>query len=141
MRIPTNKPSTQSTGKALSRAGIIIATFAFTILVGFTTYFWVHRRKLTASRKMLLTAFTFAIPFLIVRIVYSILGAFASTLYSKWSPTKGSWVAFLLMGLLMEFIVVLIYVIAGISIPYSKDEEAAGPRIDPDYVDPTRRIF
>ncbi|KAI9761121.1 MAG: hypothetical protein M1840_002018 [Geoglossum simile] len=129
LRIPTNKPSTQKTGQKLVKAGVVIVTVTFASLIGFTVYFWAHQKRLTAARRMLLRAFTLAIPFLVVRIVYSILGAFASTSFSKWSPVRGSWRAFLVMGLIMEFVVVLVYAVTGVSLPDSKEERADGARI------------
>ncbi|KAI9869127.1 MAG: hypothetical protein M1813_002951 [Trichoglossum hirsutum] len=125
MRSPTAKPSKQSTGRALVRAAVIILTATFALLVGYTVYFWTYRSRLTKSRLTLLRAFSLSIPFLIVRIIYSLLSAFGSTIFSKWSPVSGSWVAFLIMGLIMEYIVVMIYVTAGVLIPYSKDHEVA----------------
>jgi len=124
MRVPTNQLSTQETGRKLVKAGVIIVALTFAALIGFTGYFWSHRSRLTSARKMLLAAFTIAIPFLIVRIVYSFLGAFASTLFSQWSPVKGSWRAFLVMGLVMEYIVVLVYIYTGITLPSNKEEQA-----------------
>jgi uncharacterized membrane protein YozB (DUF420 family) len=124
MRIPTNELSTQQKGGKLVKAGVVIVAVTFAALAGFTGYFWAHRSRLTAARKMLLGAFTLAIPFLVVRIVYSFLGAFASTLFSQWSPVRGSWRAFLVMGLIMEYIVVLIYLYTGISLPSGKEERA-----------------
>ena len=132
MRVPTNKPETQKTGAKLAKAGVVIVTITFAGLVGFTVYFWMHLKRLTAPKRMLLRAFTVAIPFLIVRVAYSILGAFATTVFSKWSPVRGAWRAFLVMGLIMEFIVVLIYVVTGLSIPQSKEEAVA----DGDVADP-----
>ncbi|KAH0536001.1 hypothetical protein FGG08_007100 [Glutinoglossum americanum] len=123
MRSPGNTPKNQSTGRKLTRVATILITVTFAALVGYTVYFWVQKGRLRPARLMLLRAFSLAIPFLIVRIVYALLAAFSSALISKWSAIYGSWVAFLVMGLIMEFIVVAIYVTAGILIPYSRDHQ------------------
>ena len=82
-----------------------------------------------------------ALPFLAVRVLYSILGAFApaptsgfgstgipstdTNSLSKFSSFNGSWEIFLFMSLLMEYITVLIYLTVGIFTPPEKDAVAA----------------
>jgi hypothetical protein len=123
MRNPTHKPDSQKTGRTLVRVAIILITLTFVVLIGYTAYFWAHRDRLTRSRLTLLRAFSLSIPFLIVRIIYSIISSFSSSLHSMWNPVYGSWVAFLVMALAMEYIVVVIYMTAGMLIPYGKDHQ------------------
>jgi hypothetical protein len=55
-----------------------------------------------------------AMPALVLRTVYGLLYEFASdSLFSTWSPLFGSAVAFSLMALLPEYIVLVIYVYLG----------------------------
>ena len=68
----------------------------------------------------LLMGISLALPPLFVRLVYFLLGAFASTLFSRWSPYYGDWWLILSMGLIMEYLVATIYVITGIMIPSQK---------------------
>lgn len=41
--------------------------------------------------------------------------------FTKFSPTAGDWVLYLLMGVLAEYIAVLIYVVAGTRTPLERD--------------------
>jgi hypothetical protein len=65
---------------------------------------------------------SFSLPFLGVRILYSILNAFVRS-PSQWSPITGNWRIFLVMGLMMEYIVVSAYVITGALVPLHKDDQ------------------
>ena len=92
--------------------------------------------KLTRPFSQFVTAILCSIPFLLVRIVYSVLAAFAplATFTSegiipgkgalaKFSSFGGSWEAFLFMGILMEFLVVCIYIFFGLTLPISMGED------------------
>lgn len=70
----------------------------------------------------LLTGVSFALPFLLVRLIYSILAAFASSTQSRFSPVVGDWRIYLGMSLIMEYVVVVTYVTAGILTPLEKEE-------------------
>ena len=61
-----------------------------------------------------------AMPFIVVRLVYFFLGVFDSST-QKWSILAGSIVPFLLMGLLMEYVVVCIYLATGFLISGWRD--------------------
>jgi uncharacterized membrane protein len=74
-----------------------------------------------------------AIPFFVVRLVYALLTVF-STDTATWSALTGSIAPFVVMGLLMEYIVVGVYLYTGYTIPvgddihsntYAYDQEAA----------------
>jgi hypothetical protein len=57
-------------------------------------------------------------PFIAVRITYALLSVFDSSgLQSKWSSLYGSVGAYVTMGLIVEYIVMLIYLGVGIRIP------------------------
>lgn len=62
-----------------------------------------------------------SIPFLVVRLTYSCLAAFDTYHGDRhtltWSPLYGSIAALVIMHSLMEYIVVVIYVLTGITIP------------------------
>ena len=79
---------------------------------------------------------TCSYPFLVVRIIYSVLSSFApkSTLtaegftnsggaLSAFSSFGGSWVPFFVMGILMEFIVICIYIYFGLTLPISSGDD------------------
>lgn len=63
-----------------------------------------------------------AMPFIIVRITYLFLSVFQSS-DPKWSDLTGWVVPFLLMGLLMEYAVVCIYISTGFIIPGRREEK------------------
>lgn len=66
----------------------------------------------------ILKATSAAIPFIAVRITYALLSVFGSGgLQSKWSNLYGSVGAYVTMGLIMEYIVMLMYLGVGIRIP------------------------
>lgn len=64
----------------------------------------------------MLKTMVFSTPFIVVRITY----LFLSVLHTsdlRWNALQGPIAPFLVMGLLMEYFVVCIYLIAGIMIP------------------------
>ena len=61
---------------------------------------------------------TISVPFLVVRITYSCLTVFAtSSDDTRWSPLYGSVAALVVMHSIMEYLVVLMYLVVGFSIP------------------------
>jgi len=47
-----------------------------------------------------------------VRLVYALIGDFASSTRSRWSPVFGDWKLYFGMNLFMEYLVVFVYVVA-----------------------------
>jgi hypothetical protein len=90
---------------------------------------------LTSPFPQLLIAISSALPFLAVRMIYSILNAFSNTAslssadaarqphnsLTKFNLIVGDWRIYLVMSLLMEYIAVLIYSITGFMIPNAKE--------------------
>lgn len=76
-----------------------------------------ERRLLTFRVVKYLIGSTLALPFLVVRVVYSFLSIFdngGDLFYeSKWSYLDGSLAAYIVMGLVMEYVVVCIYISVG----------------------------
>jgi hypothetical protein len=79
-------------------------------------------------------AISIALPFLAVRTLYSILSTFSSDTFSfsgtstssdsdlaKFNLVTGEWQIFLVMDMLMEYAVVIIYVVAGLMLPLHED--------------------
>ncbi|KAH9944722.1 hypothetical protein B0H21DRAFT_694637 [Amylocystis lapponica] len=125
-------------GLKLRRVGacLYIVLFAFNVLFGFTLYS--EQERLSVWKRKMLIGVMGALPFLLVRVIYTILSAFAPATesiaadgrvtfilsdsgLSKFSATSGSWVAFLVMSLLMEYIVVVIYAVTGLGQPVQGD--------------------
>lgn len=89
--------------------------------------------NLMKHRRTLLVAISSALPFLGIRVVYSILSAFSGSLsftgtatastspLAKFNMLTGSWPIYLCMSVLMELVVVVIYTTAGTRIPLQQD--------------------
>ena len=78
-----------------------------------------------------LTGSLVASPFIMVRTIYGILEVvFQNDHATTWNPVYGSAVAFALMGLLMEYVALCVYLYTGYSIPPGRGLAApsdAGP--------------
>ena len=59
-----------------------------------------------------------------MRLVYALLGAFASSTQSRWSPIFGDWRIYLTMSLIMEFLAAVTYIVTGVLISAQRDGEA-----------------
>lgn len=112
----------KSVGTTLRKAGYIVYAAAY-VLIAITIFgAWGYKHVIMRYRKGLLFGVTCAIPFLGVRVAYGVLNAFSSEPgLAKFNDISGDWVLYLVMSLVMEFCVVLIYCIAGASIPLSRD--------------------
>jgi hypothetical protein len=90
-----------------------------------------------AIHSQLLIAISSALPFLGIRVLYSVLSSYSgspipnaesstNSSLSKFNIINGDWRIYLVMGLIMEYVVVLVYTTAGSRIPlqddYSDDE-------------------
>lgn len=79
----------------------------------------------------LLKAITGSLPFLGIRVLYTVLSAFSplgipgvtegSTSLAKFNSTHGTFGIYLFMSVIMEFVVIVIYVTAGLVIPLNDD--------------------
>jgi hypothetical protein len=77
--------------------------------------------------KRLFYAVLISLPFLAVRLLYSILATFTKN--STFSPLTGSIIIYLCVAILEEFVIVVIYLICGLTVP-------AGKKIsEPEYID------
>jgi hypothetical protein len=111
-----NVPSDVSLGIKLAKAGYIILVVIVAWLAGFDVFFWTQHSSLSPSSQKVLRATTLSVPFLIVRIVYGCLGVF-QTHTVTWSTLSGSVAALVVMHSLMEYCVVVIYVVCGFILP------------------------
>ncbi|KAF8583035.1 hypothetical protein K439DRAFT_111065 [Ramaria rubella] len=118
---PNNSSSDQATGHTLLRVGAVLFVIAYVVLFGIHVLLWGKKENIPLNHKKLLTSLSFALPFLAVKVLYSVLGAFVPS-PSQWSSTTGDWKLYLVMGLLMEYIVVCIYVITGARLPLQEEE-------------------
>jgi len=128
-------PSEVSNGTTLRRVGAFLFFLLYLLLVGVHAYCWMNVGRLMKHRRTLLTAISSALPFLGIRVIYSILSAFSGSLsfsgtasttpntsaLAKFSMLTGDWPIYLVMSVLMELVVVVIYTTAGARIPLHQD--------------------
>ena len=126
-------PSTVSNGSTLRRVGSLLFLALYLLLAALHGYCWMNVNRLMTHRRTLLVAISSALPFLGIRVVYSILSAFSGALsfsgtatpntgaLAKFSMLTGEWPIYLCMSVLMELVVVVIYTTAGTRIPLQQD--------------------
>jgi len=114
-----------STGTALRKAGAIVFGVVYVCLVLVHIGCWGYRHAIMRHRRKLLIGVSLALPFLGVRVVYSILNAFSTSSPSlaRFNSQTGDWVLYLVMSLIMEYCVVVIYSVSGTMIGLRKDHE------------------
>ena len=122
----------------LRHAGASLFVAFYALIAALTAYCWAHREQVLKYRRKLLLAIVASLPFLLVRIVYTLCSAFAPLPFGfdsaghvvgvvsgsplkQFSSTSGSWAIYLVMSVLAEYAVVLIYTFAGIRLPLKQD--------------------
>ncbi|KAE8371314.1 hypothetical protein BDV26DRAFT_302836 [Aspergillus bertholletiae] len=112
----SDSASDVATGVKLVKAGYSIVVVFVACLLAVQAYLWTYSTDLSSSTRTILKALALALPFIIVRIAYLFLSVVhASDL--RWNNLAGPIAPFLLMGLLMEYAVVCIYLVTGFIIP------------------------
>ncbi|THH27486.1 hypothetical protein EUX98_g6707 [Antrodiella citrinella] len=99
--------------------------------------FWVEVKKVMPQRRKMLIGISAALPFLLVRVVYSMLSGYSpisipsttpvQNSLSKFSSTNGSWQWYLVMSVAAELITVITYLILGVALPVSQEYDEAEP--------------
>ncbi|KAG0706726.1 hypothetical protein DFH29DRAFT_115104 [Suillus ampliporus] len=132
----TNSPSSGSSSSAntMRRAGVILFVVLYIIIVGICLFLWTQVRFVMKYRKQLLKAISIALPFLAVRTLYSVLSTFSSSTFdtsgtsqpntsdlAKFNILTGEWQIYLVMDMLMEYAVVIIYIVAALVLPLNQD--------------------
>lgn len=79
--------------------------------------------KFILSDLQLLIGISCALPFLLVRVLYTFLSTLQTSLRSNFSPIFGSLTLYVVMSVVMEFLIVLIYTIVGLKTPVDLDDE------------------
>jgi len=127
-----------SSGATLRRVGVALFVVVYAFDVLFHVVLWSERPRLLMNRRKFLSGVTLALPFLTIRILYSVLSAFAPSGESigpngqvvfvpsnsglaKFSLTTGSWEIYLIMSVVAEYAVVLIYAVIGMTTNLSND--------------------
>ena len=108
------------------RVGIILYTVVLIVLVLLTVGAWWAKRKSSEGEGRLILAVICTLPFLAVRLLYSLLAAFSKS--STFNPVTGSTTAALLMSVLEEMFVVVIYISTGLKLPAVPAGAADSPK-------------
>jgi hypothetical protein len=130
-----------SRGTTLRHVGSILFAILYVLLAAIHVLCWQRVHTLLRHRRTLLTGISLALPFLGVRMLYSVLSSFSGSLVpsatstpnnnslSKFNIVAGDWRINLVMGLIMEFVVVVIYTTVGAKTPLQNDylPNASGP--------------
>jgi len=131
--------SNPNAGSDLRRAGVILYLVLYLLIVAVQVYYWINSDLLLKHRRSLLTGISLALPFLAVRVSYSILAGFAPQSYGGQHTTTNSLSKFnssgpfgfwLGMSVLMELATVIIYVTTGLLTPLAKDYTTSGTKIE-----------
>ncbi|KAL6863615.1 hypothetical protein J3F83DRAFT_767244 [Trichoderma novae-zelandiae] len=103
--------------RTLTLVGYIAFAVMHVLLIGVMGFYWRRRDSLLPSSRTVLRGGLLAAPFLITRTVFGLLQvALQNSSSSPFNPVVGNAVAFALMALLPEYIVVLAYLYTGFSI-------------------------
>ncbi|KAK9312802.1 hypothetical protein V1524DRAFT_238868 [Lipomyces starkeyi] len=106
------KDGSSQTGHTLSRVSVILIAVVFAILMSLSLIF-LRFATLQPHNRMLILGVTVALPFLLVRIIYSICYAFSFSTMSKFSTLTGDWKIYLGMDVIMEFVVLAVLTTTG----------------------------
>ncbi|KAF8526249.1 hypothetical protein BU17DRAFT_83047 [Hysterangium stoloniferum] len=124
---PDNSVSDQNSGHKFSKIGSICFLVGYLAISGLIVLLWGAKEKIPYNHRKLLLSLTIVLPFLAVRVTYSVISVFSTSTPehpSQWSPTAGNWKIYLFMGLIAEYIICSIYVISGMLIPL-EDEKSS----------------
>jgi len=127
---PSNSISDQNSGHEFSKIGSICFLAGYLAITGLIVLLWGVKENIPPNHRKLLLRLTVVLPFLAIRVAYSVIGAFATSTPehpSQWSPTAGNWKIYLFMGLVMEYIVCCTYVISGLTVSLEDEEPSYQP--------------
>ncbi|KAL7806429.1 hypothetical protein V8C44DRAFT_367948 [Trichoderma aethiopicum] len=113
-----DEPFEMFLSRTLTLVGYIVFAAMHVVLITIMGFFYSRRKDdLLPSSRTILRGGLLAAPFLIIRTVFGLLEvAFQDSASSPFNPVDGNAVAFALMALLPEYVVVLAYLYTGFSI-------------------------
>ncbi|KAL8726819.1 MAG: hypothetical protein Q9181_005916 [Wetmoreana brouardii] len=112
-RLNSSNASTQSQGKHLTQAGIIIFLVVFVFICAIAMLTWTSIGSIPDGEKRIFFAVLSALPFIFVRILYSILTHFLDD--STFTVLNGSATAQLCMATIEEIVVTILYIAVGLT--------------------------
>lgn len=115
-RLYSTDPSTQNSGYTFSEAGIVLFVASYVALAGITLATLTKRRHILEGETRLLAACLLSLPFIGVRLLYSVIADFDhhSTVFSLISDSHTAVIVWAIMNVLMEFVAVTTFLLAGI---------------------------
>jgi preprotein translocase subunit SecG len=122
----SSDPSERSEGRTLTRVAIILLLVIYLAAVLLCAYCFVYKRFVLEGERRLLYVSTLSLPFVLVRLVLAFCSAFRSTdpNFSLISTTNTAVIIRALMGILMEFIVVALFIWAGLTVNPTTDRQS-----------------
>jgi hypothetical protein len=99
---------------SLNKAGSIHLIVSYVAIVAFTALISIFVSHAEAGEKRLFLAVALALPFLLVRLVYTGLSTFSYN--PKFNILDGDTTIFLCVALLMEFIIIIIFEVTGLTL-------------------------
>ncbi|KAH9947618.1 hypothetical protein B0H21DRAFT_691578 [Amylocystis lapponica] len=114
----------------LRRIGSLMYGGVTAAVIFVALFLWNNRCQVKRYRHVLLKAVMATLPFLALRVLYTILSAFApptetsASRIGEFSSTTGSWALYLIMSVLTEFVIIAILIVVGIWTSPQKDNAA-----------------
>ncbi|KAK2846310.1 hypothetical protein FQN49_005852 [Arthroderma sp. PD_2] len=105
---------TQFMPNGKSKASICITLGVWVITVGLLFIISGQKKHLPAGERRLLLALAISLPFILIRLIYSLIGAFAHS--RRFSVVSGDTTIYLLMAVLEEMIVVITCLAIGVTL-------------------------
>jgi hypothetical protein len=115
---------------ALSKAGTAVFIVAYVLIVASAIILWFSASYGAQSERKLFYAVILALPFILVRLVYSSLSTFSHN--KNFNLLEGSISVLVCVALLEEFVVVVAYITVGLIVnPVPKEQRAAPAATNP----------
>ncbi len=127
-----------SSAATYRHVGAILFVVLYAIIVAITAFCWLNRSQVLKYRRKLLLAVAASLPFLFIRVVFTVLSSFAPLPFGfdaeghmarvvsdsplkHFSSTSGDWAIYMFMSVVAEYVVVLIYTFAGLRLRLKQD--------------------
>ncbi|EIW86368.1 hypothetical protein CONPUDRAFT_140954 [Coniophora puteana RWD-64-598 SS2] len=133
----SSSSDSQSHANLFRRIGVLVFGLMFIILAAIALFLWCQVGSLMKHRRTLLVAITIALPFIGVRTLYSILSTFSSSSFgisgtstttstttnslSQFNMFNGNWHIYVIMGMVTEYVAIIVYSVAGMILPLESD--------------------
>ena len=105
----------QIDSQSMIHIGIILYTVVIVILIILTIGAWIGHLGTNGGEPLLVVAVICALPFIFVRLLYSLLSVFSGD--QRFNQFTGSETIALFMSVLQEMVAVMIYIAAGLKLP------------------------